>query len=126
MLNAPLVWADEVAILSLVWITFIGASMGVKTQSSAAITFLVDRLSSTSRKIVITIGNVFTLIFIGTIIYLCFQWLSSPNIAVQKTDTLELPMIYGYISVPIGFICMFIHLISITLSVSEEDRGVNA
>jgi TRAP-type C4-dicarboxylate transport system permease small subunit len=126
VLSAPLVWSDEVAILCLVWITFLGASMSVKKHNSPAITFLMDKLSGTPRKILLIIGMMITLIFIGTIIYISFGWLSSPNIAVQKTASLELPMIVGYISVPVCFICMFIHLLEITLSTIKDSGGVKS
>jgi TRAP-type C4-dicarboxylate transport system permease small subunit len=122
----PLVWSDEVAILCLVWITFLGASMSVKQHNSPAITFLMDKLSGTPRKILLIIGMIITLIFIGTVIYISFGWLSSPNIAIQKTASLELPMIVGYLSVPVCFICMFIHLIEIILSTFKDSGGVKA
>lgn len=124
VLSTPLVWSDEIAMLCLVWITFLGASMGVKMQNSASITFLMDRMKGTPRKVLLTIGFVVTLIFVGTVIYISFGWLSSPNIAIQKTASMGLPMIYGYISVPICFICMFIHLIDTTLSTLKNDGGV--
>lgn len=126
VLKAPLVWSDEVAILCLVWITFLGGSMGVKMQNSAAITFLMDALKGKLRIILLSIGILITMLFVGTIIYISFGWLSSPNIALQKTASMGLPMIYGYISVPICFSFMFIHLIDVMLSTFKNGGGVQA
>lgn len=57
VLNNPLSWSDELAIYTLVWITFIGGSMGVKTQQAASLTIVFDRLNIKSQKIVLIIAH---------------------------------------------------------------------
>ncbi|MCU9600976.1 TRAP transporter small permease [Caldibacillus kokeshiiformis] len=123
VLKSPLVWSDEVAILCLVWITFIGGSMGVKLNNLAAITFLIERLNDKPRKIFTLLGIIITLLFVGTIVYISFGWLSSPNIALQKTASIGMPMIYGYLSIPVSFSFMLVHLVDLIFSNLKSKGG---
>ena len=107
--SAPLTWSDEVAIYSLVWLTFIGGSMSIKNQSSAAVTIVLDRFKGTLKKILLGISFLIVLLFVCYIFYLSIIWLNSPNISIQRSNSMRMPMIYAYISVPISFLFIIIH-----------------
>ncbi|ARK29952.1 TRAP transporter small permease [Halalkalibacter krulwichiae] len=119
-LNSPLFWSDEFAIFTLVWLTFLGGSIGIKRQQTAAVTILVDKLNEKSRKIIASIGFVIILLFCLFIVYYSYIWLSSPNIVLQKSNSMQLPMIYPYLSVPIGFIFMSLHSVHLFLLSLKE------
>ncbi len=108
-LDQPLMWSDELAIFSLVWLTFIGGSMSIKRQQSAAVTLLTDKLKGNWRKAIISLGFAVLVMFALYFVVISFQWLSSENIAIQKSSSMQLPMRYVYISVPTGLFFMFIH-----------------
>lgn len=42
VVESPLIWVDEVARLTLIWLTFIGAALAYRTKSHIAITLLLD------------------------------------------------------------------------------------
>lgn len=109
ILNNPLIWSEEIAIFSLIWLTFIGASMGLKRQETAAVGILIDKLTGKLKRVLFGIGIVFLLVFLIYILYLSVQWISSPNIFVQFSNSLKLPMVYVYLSVPVSFLFMIIH-----------------
>lgn len=113
VLNDPLIWAEEIAIFSLVWLTFIGGSMGIKRQESAAVSILIDRLTGRLRKVLFGVGVLFLIVFLIYILFLSVEWLSSPNIKVQQSNVLEIPMLYAYLSVPVSFLFMTIHSIEL-------------
>ena len=50
VLKSPLVWSDEVAIFSLIWLTFIGGSMSVKLGRTAVVTIFVDKFTGKVKK----------------------------------------------------------------------------
>ncbi|WP_227937438.1 TRAP transporter small permease [Alkalihalobacillus deserti] len=119
-LNSPLFWSDEFAIFTLVWLTFLGGSMSVKRQQTAAVTILVDKLNDKLRKIVASIGFVIVFLFGLFIVYYSGIWLSSPNILLQISTSMQIPMIYPYLSVPLGFFFMSIHSIHLFLLSLKE------
>ncbi|MGJ9384409.1 TRAP transporter small permease [Salipaludibacillus sp. CF4.18] len=124
VLSSPLIWANEMATFSLVWLTFIGGSMGVKQQESAAVTFLVDKVRGVTRKIIISMGLFSVIVFSFFMLYVCYQWLSSPNIAVQQSTAMQMPMIIPYISVAVGFVFIFIHSVYLfSASLFAEEGG---
>lgn len=115
VLSSPLTWSDEVAIFSLVWLTFIGGSMGIKQQSSAAVTIFMDRFKGTLRTILMGISLLAVLIFVIYILYLSFVWLSSPNILLQRSSSMRLPMIIPYLSIPVSFTFLAVHSLDLLL-----------
>ncbi|WHX99906.1 TRAP transporter small permease subunit [Neobacillus sp. DY30] len=113
VLSAPLNWSDETAIFSLVWLTFIGGSLGIKTQSSAAVTLFMDRFSGKIKTILFGLGLLAALVFVAYIFYLSIIWISSPSIMLQRSNSMRLPMIIPYLSVPVSFFFMTIHSIDL-------------
>lgn len=107
--KSPLLWSDETAIFSLVWLTFIGGSMGIKQQQSAAVTLLMDKFYGKTRMILLGFGLLVVLLFVSFIFYLSINWLSSPNILIQKSNSMQMPMIFPYLSIPVSFIFIAVH-----------------
>ena len=75
-LKVPLLWSDEMAIFCLAWITFIGGSMGNKQNSSPSITMLTDLLKGKVKKVVLILGFLIMVAFLGYVLYLSVNWLS--------------------------------------------------
>ncbi|MBM4761877.1 TRAP transporter small permease [Bacillus sp. B15-48] len=114
-LSSPLTWSDETAIFSLIWLTFIGGSMSIKRQNAPAITIIYDRLHGMARKIFLIFSTIAVFVFVAYILYLSINWLSSPNISVQKSSSMQMPMIYAYLSVPVSFLLMTIHSLDVII-----------
>ncbi len=111
-LNNPVFWAGEVSIFLMIWISFLGGSLGLKNKSQAAVSILVERLPQALQKTLNIIVHILMLGFLLVLIYYSYQWLLSSNVAFQKSTALRMPMWIAYISVPIGLTFSFIHLIS--------------
>jgi TRAP-type C4-dicarboxylate transport system permease small subunit len=107
--NSPLIWSDETAIFSLVWLTFIGGSMGIKRQESAAVTLFMDKVKGKLKVILMAISLLAVTLFVLLILYLSVKWLSSPTILLQQSNSMKMPMIIAYLSVPVSFIFILIH-----------------
>ena len=73
----------------------------------------MDKIKGTPRKILLAVGTLSVLVFVVYIFYLSVIWLSSPNIVVQKSSSMQMPMIYAYLSVPVSFFFMAIHTLSL-------------
>lgn len=116
VLSSPLTWSDEIAIFSLVWLSFLGGSMSIKRQDGAAVSILMDRFKGKLRMILLGIGMLFLFAFVVYIFYLSIVWLSSPNIMVQRSSSIGMPMIYAYLSIPVCFFFMIIHSLELILN----------
>lgn len=108
-LKSPLHWSEETAIFTLAWLTFIGGSMTIKRQQTAAVTFLMERLSGKLYYILNIIAYFIVFAFALFIFVWSIPWILSPNIVYQKSLAMQLPMIVPYLSVPVGFCFLTIH-----------------
>ena len=119
----PLTWSDEVAMFSLAWLTFIGGSMTIRTKVAPTIDILTDKLGGKVKKVVISIGYLLVLAFVVYVFYISTQWISSPNILVQRSGSMGMPMIYAYLSIPVSFLFLLIHSLELTLkSIFTEEE----
>ncbi|OUM98629.1 MAG: hypothetical protein BAA02_02460 [Paenibacillaceae bacterium ZCTH02-B3] len=121
VLNHPLHWPEELAIYTLVWVTFIGGSMGIKRQQAAAVTFLFDRLSPGARRVVLYLGWTLILAFAVFIIHLSVRWLSLPSMFLQISPSLGFAMFYPYLAVPVGFAGMAVHALDLLVRAGREE-----
>lgn len=112
-LNSPLIWSDEIAMFSFIWITFVGGSMALKTYQLANVSLLMDRLNGKLRNILLSVGFAIVLGFLIYFLIYSIPWILSPEIAFQQSTAMMLPMIYPYLSVPVGIACMTIHALDL-------------
>ena len=126
VLKSPLFWSDELAIFCLIWITFIGGSMGLKQKASPSITIVTDMVSVKVRKILTILSNLILLVFVGYVLYLAINWITMPNIQVQTSTAMNMPKIYFYFSIPVSFVFMVIHVFNATVQsfTDVKEEGV--
>lgn len=116
-LKMPLHWADETAIFSLVWLTFIGGSMSIKQGHVASVTIFIDRLNGKLKYILLCISTILILGFGVLILLTSIKWILQPTIAFQKSPIMQIPMIYPYLSVPVGILFLCIHSLNLFVEV---------
>ncbi|MED4352272.1 TRAP transporter small permease [Schinkia azotoformans] len=124
VLSAPLTWSDETAIFSLVWLTFIGGSMSIKQQNSAAVTIFMDRFSGKARMILLGISFLVVLLFVSYIFYQSVIWLSGPTIMIQYSNSMRMPMIFAYLSVPVSFFFLIVHSLDLIVKNFKKKEEV--
>ncbi|RXI98299.1 TRAP transporter small permease [Anaerobacillus alkaliphilus] len=119
-LNSPLSWAGEVSIFLLVWISFIGGSLGLKYKSQASVTILVEYVSLSVKRILLIIGHLLMLMFLIFILYYSYKWVLSPSVGFQKSSAILLPMWIPFSAVPIGLTFATVHLLANLLDILRE------
>lgn len=112
VLNVPLFWAGEVSIFLLIYITFLGGSLGIKYNTQASVTILTDYLPEKVRQAVFIVAHLFMLLFMAVILYYSYKWISSPNVLIQRSSAMLLPMWIPYSIIPIGLSFASIHLLN--------------
>ena len=125
VLGNPLTWSDELAIYMLIWLTFLGGSMSVKTGRASSLDLVFDRMNLLWKKIFLFVGHLVVIIFTVVVVYMAIKWVSNPSIKTQLSPGLKISMFLPYLAVPFGLACMMIHSISHlanSLKYSEEQQ----
>ncbi|MCA0174581.1 TRAP transporter small permease [Bacillus sp. RAR_GA_16] len=121
VLNAPLSWAGEVSVFLLIWISFIGGSLGLKYKSQAAVTIILDYAPLKIKKSILISGHIIMLLFLVLLIFYSFIWITSPSVAFQKSTAMLLPMWIPYLAVPLGLSFSAIHLLSNLVDIVKKE-----
>lgn len=122
LLNAPFSWAGEVSVYLLIWVSFIGGSLGLKYKSQAAVTILLDYLPKQVQKMVLMAGNALILLFFALLLYYSYQWVLSPGVAFQKSSALLMPMWIPFSAVPVGLTFATVHILSNLIDLFREEE----
>lgn len=101
-----LVWAEELARYCMVWIGFLGASLGIQKNAHIGVEALVSRLPerfkpslTIFRTLVIILFNILILIFSLQIIWSQIQ-------TEQVSPALQIPIGIAYAAIPVGMVLM--------------------
>ncbi|MFC7784800.1 TRAP transporter small permease [Rossellomorea sp. GCM10028870] len=122
ILNSPLSWAGEVSIFLLIWISFIGGSLGLKYKSQASVTIVLEYVSSKVKRIILILGHMIMLVFLVLLIYYSTSWILSPSVAYQKSTAMLIPMWIPYSAVPLGLSFAGIHVLSNLFDLVREGK----
>ncbi|WP_417584578.1 TRAP transporter small permease [Nitrincola sp.] len=109
LFDAPLFWAEEVAVQMLVAMSFVGVSYLIHQQQLVSIDFIYLMLKKPLRRLV---QNLFQLVALVTLIFfawLTYQWVSAPLTQIELSPTTQLPRWYNYSVLLIAFITMSFH-----------------
>lgn len=105
--NHSLYWSEEVGRYLLIWITFLGASVGVKRFAHIGIDFLYNRTSGIFRKILDFIIIILGIFFAAIICYFGYKFAYFARF--QKSAALLMPMTIPYASICVGGFLMLLH-----------------
>lgn len=118
VLNAPLPWPEELSRFTLVWLTFIGASLAVKRQGHIIVDFAVHFLAPRAR-LWMTLAVQLTLIaFLILFAVLGIQLVQRTWVLVSTALSLRMGLVY--LCVPLGSTLMIIHLIGQGLATARK------
>lgn len=79
-LGHPLVWTDELAVHLMVWIAFLGASLGIASRNHMAIGILPERLKGRARQRLVALVDALVLVFMAMMAVLVWNWLDLPGL----------------------------------------------
>ena len=107
-------WSDELARFLLVWVAFLGMSVGVRRGSHPSVDSLVRALPSSAARVVFWAAVVCSLIFFAVMVghgALLVQrtWL-------QRSPSLGLRMGLPYLAVPVAGVLMGLHTIALAFT----------
>ncbi|NLN15911.1 MAG: TRAP transporter small permease [Firmicutes bacterium] len=108
ILGKPFIWEYEFSIMLLVWMTFLGVSIGFKERAHLALTFLVDHSPPALRKAARVLA------FLATILFAIFCIVNGFGIArsfLPRTyRTIPVSLAWTYAALPTSFVVSLLHL----------------
>lgn len=124
VLNKGQFWAEEVSVITMMWIGFLGASGGVWTNSHIGLRLFIERLPDILRKIVEIVNH----IIIAGFSLLLFYY---GTVLVKRTmsgtlSATKIPIGYSYLIIPIAtaFMTIFslLKIILLIFKISHKDE----
>ena len=113
LLNRPLAWPLEVSLLFFVWLVWLGGVGGMREEKQIRIEFAEKYLPLSIQRILIPANTIFSLIFLGFIIYYGVQVAESQMTAVF--DILPFSRGVLYAIAPLGGSLMLISLVRVLI-----------
>ena len=109
VLHSSLYWADELAQILLVWLTFIGAALAVKDKSHYVLNFLTEKLHGNQKKTFWIAQQV--LILVSIMILLYFSAIVTWMIRSWVMPASEFSRAYVYAACPVGCLLMLYYFL---------------
>jgi len=100
-------WYDEIARGCFVWLTLLGAAVGVKRHAHFRLHIVVDRLSPRLRQAAVLLFPLVVIIFAGVLIQQGLVFLELGKF--QQTPVMGLPKTWIYVAIPIGGALMILY-----------------
>jgi C4-dicarboxylate transporter DctQ subunit len=110
VLFAPLPWSEQIPKYAMIWMGFLGASVGISRNRHIGFDILVSRLPSMIRKIIIFAGHLIILIFLVMMTIYGVSFAFAVGFS-SKAPMLPIPMFYLFIAVPVGGVFMILQTI---------------
>ncbi len=107
--NAPLFWSEEVCLLGLIWLTFLGGAVLVRQDKNVTITILADRLPPRIRRYLDYVNHL--LIILCLVVMIDQSWKLSERLAYSTTPALRLKESWFGAALVVSFTLMLFYQI---------------
>lgn len=110
VLFAPLPWSEQIPKYAMIWMAFLGASVGLSRNRHIGFDILVVRLPASVRKIIIIATRMLILFFLVMITIYGVSFAFAVGFS-SNAPMLPIPMFYLFLAVPIGGVFMTVQAI---------------
>ena len=114
-------WSDELARFLLIWISFLGMSVGLRRGAHPSIDSLVRMLPSRFGRPVLTVALLLTLVFFAVMVV--YGGVLVLRTWPQRSVALELRMGYPYLAVLVSGLLMFLHAAALGVGGAPATTG---
>jgi TRAP-type C4-dicarboxylate transport system permease small subunit len=85
----PIYWVDEAAVYTVVWLTFVGASVMTRLRMDFAVTMLTDQLGARGARVAKSVATLGVTAFGVAMLWMCWLWMDPIGIARYGFDAKE-------------------------------------
>ncbi|MFC2947666.1 TRAP transporter small permease [Virgibacillus sediminis] len=116
-------WADEFSRYGMVWIAFLGATIGVKYGEHTRIDFFIKLLPKKGRVFIEITNKIISVVFLGVISY--FSVTSLGDMMTMMTPSLQIPTGIVHLVIPIcgGLMIIYLVLQAIDIFRNRNEKG---
>lgn len=125
--GTPIYWVDEAAVFTMVWLTFVGASVMTRLRMDFAVGLVSDHLPPGGAKVLKVIATLGVLVFALALVWMRWLWMDPRGIAAagfnakdyaeasfnfiytERTQTLEWPTWVLQLILPIFSLTLTVH-----------------
>ncbi len=112
--SMALAWNEELTRFFFVWFSYLGASLGVQRQGHIRVlSFILLLPNVTLRRVALLISDAVWLAFMLIIFYYSFEFLGIVRQFPQGSAVLDIPLLYAYAIIPVGFLLMSLRLLQL-------------
>jgi C4-dicarboxylate transporter DctQ subunit len=115
-------WAAEVARYAIVWMVFVGGSIGARTGAHISIDIAVEVLPPHFARPIVMLSSLIAAASCAAISWLGYKLVMQMTMFSQKSPSLELPMWLVYSVIPASFALMAVRFVQAGLSVQMDER----
>jgi TRAP-type C4-dicarboxylate transport system permease small subunit len=101
-LRNPLIWADELSRYALVFMTFIGASVALRSNNLAAMELITSKITGITKKVLSLVSNLLAVLLLGFLFYYSISLMMENSVRTQLSPAMQVPMVIIYFSLPLG------------------------
>lgn len=98
--KSPIAWSEEVIRFALIWCVFLGAGVVARKGMLIAVEVIYVALPPAAARLVAHFSLGICIIFWSVLVY--FGWTVSGMVGSLMSGSLELPMRYVYLAIPVG------------------------
>ena len=124
VLNASLIWPEELARYAMVWVTCLASGIAVRQAAHLGIDSVVRRLPPPARRAVLLGGHAATLSFLTVVLASGVNMVG--RVIGQASVALDLPMAVPYAAVPVGAALMLYEYVRLMVGWGTPDAATGA
>lgn len=103
VLPNPIVGTDEIALFAFLWVTVLGASLGIKSNDMVAVTLFIERFEKVQKPLQFIV-QLLVLFFNVMFLVYGYKWVFSPSLLAASSPALQIPLWIIYIIFPISML----------------------
>jgi C4-dicarboxylate transporter DctQ subunit len=111
MFSYSFTWSEELSIALFAYIGFIGIGVAYSQNKHLYVDALIAILPQSIRKVIDSIALALTIIFLVVVIFQIVKIMNASSKVEITTPALQLPMVYIYLSIPVGCLLFLIQVV---------------
>ena len=112
VVGRPIVYAEELAAILLVWLAFVATSITVHDRAQIGVTMLTEKLPAAARRVVDIAVMAVVAAILATLLWTSWKWAFSPMVDFDQIITTGWPKAPFYLIVPIFSAAALIHVVA--------------
>ena len=113
VLKSPIAWSEEFIRFALIWCVFLGAGVVVRRGMLVAVEAIFIVVPASVAQIISVFSVAVSIVFWAILVY--YGWTVSGMVGTLMSGSLELPMRYVYLAIPVGAFLALVNTIAVAV-----------